>query len=161
MLVEEFIMKITVMNEDFVTITEQNLNDLTENPEKKIHLIKLNFTEPTKEKVLSVINTFTKTNRYVISNNIKIYNDILKTTGKKYYIENEKNTNLISYLRKNNKILINFNNLRQNELDLLLDEKILLDLLRNVEVIMIQSSIYEKYNTIFNSWDGNIILTEE
>lgn len=154
-------MKITVMNEDFVTITEQNLNDLTENPEKKIHLIKLNFTEPTKEKVLSVINTFTKTNRYVISNNIKIYNDILKTTGKKYYIENEKNTNLISYLRKNNKILINFNNLRQNELDLLLDEKILLDLLRNVEVIMIQSSIYEKYNTIFNSWDGNIILTEE
>ena len=161
MLVEEFIMKITVMNEDFVTITEQNLNDLTENPEKKIHLIKLNFTEPTKEKVLSVINTFTKTNRYVISNNIKIYNDILKTTSKKYYIENEKNTNLISYLRKNNKILINFNNLRQNELDLLLDEKILLDLLRNVEVIMIQSSIYEKYNTIFNSWDGNIILTEE
>ena len=154
-------MKITVMNEDFVTITEQNLNDLTENPEKKIHLIKLNFTEPTKEKVLSVINTFTKTNRYVISNNIKIYNDILKTTGKKYYIENEKNTNLISYLRKNNKILINFNNLRQNELDLLLDEKILLDLLRNVEVIMIQSSIYEKYNTIFNSWDGNTILTEE
>ena len=154
-------MKITVMNEDFVTITEQNLNDLTENPEKKIHLIKLNFTEPTKEKVLSVINTFTKTNRYVISNNIKIYNDILKTTGKKYYIENEKNTNLISYLRKNNKILINFNNLRQNELDLLLDEKILLDLLRNVEVIMIQSSIYEKYCPIFNSWDGNIILTEE
>lgn len=154
-------MKITVMNEDFVTITEQNLNDLSENLEKKIHLIKLNFTEPTKEKILSVINTFTKTNRYVISNNIKIYNDILKTTGKKYYIENEKNTNLISYLRKNNKILINFNNLRQNELDLLLDEKILLDLLRNVEVIMIQSSIYEKYNTIFNSWDGNIILTEE
>lgn len=154
-------MKITVLNEDFVTITEQNLNDLTENPEKKIHLIKLNFTEPTKEKILSVINTFTKTNRYVICNNIKIYNDILKTTGKKYYIENEKNTNLISYLRKNNKILINFNNLRQNELDLLLDENILLDMLRNVEVIMIQSSIYEKYNTIFNSWDGNIILTEE
>lgn len=154
-------MKITILNEDFVTITEQNLNDLTENPEKKIHLIKLNFTEPTKERILSVINTFTKTNRYVISNNIKVYNDILKTTGKKYYIENEKNTNLISYLRKNNKILLNFNNLRQNELDLLLDEKILLDLLRNVEVIMIQSSIYEKYNTIFNSWDGNIILTEE
>lgn len=159
--VEEFKMKITVINEDFVTITEQNITDLTENPEKKIHLIKLNFTEPTKERILSVINTFTKTNRYVISNNIKIYNDILKTTGKKYYIENEKNTNLISYLRKNNKILLNFNNLRQNELDLLLDEKILLDMLRNVEVIMIQSSIYEKYNTIFNSWDGNIILTEE
>lgn len=159
--VEEFKMKITVINEDFVTITEQNITDLTENPEKKIHLIKLNFNEPTKEKVLSVINTFTKTNRYVISNNIKIYNDILKTTGKKYYIENEKNTNLISYLRKNNKILLNFNNLRQNELDLLLDEKILLDMLRNVEVIMIQASIYEKYCTIFNSWDGNIILTEE
>jgi hypothetical protein len=159
--VEDVKMKITVKGTDFVIINEQNLDELFDRAEQKIHLIKLYFDEPTKEKILSVVNTFTKTNRYVISNNIKIYNDILKTTGKKYYIENEKNTNLISYLRKNNKILLNFNNLRQNELDLLLDEKILLDLLRNVEVIKIKQDTYDKYNNIFNSWDGNIILSED
>jgi hypothetical protein len=159
--VEDVKMKITVKGTDFVIINEQNLDELFDRAEQKIHLIKLYFDEPTKEKILSVVNTFTKTNRYVISNNIKIYNDILKTTGKKYYIENEKNTNLISYLRKNNKILLNFNNLRQNELDLLLDEKILLELLRNVEVIKIKQDTYDKYNNIFNSWDGNIILSED
>lgn len=151
-------MKLTTLGSDFVTITEQNLEDLSENIDRKIHLIKFNFTEPTKEKVLFVINTFTKTNRYVISNNIKIYNDVLKTTGKKYYVENERNTNLISYLRKNNKILFNFNNLRKNEYDLMIDEKILLDLLRNVEVIQLNKTLYDKYAVIFNSWDGNIIL---
>ena len=82
----------------------------------------------------------------------------LKTTGKKYYIENEKGANLISYLRKNNKILVNFNNLRKIEADLLLDESVLMDLLRNVEVIQISKSVYEKNIDIFSMWDGNIIL---
>ena len=154
-------MKLTTLGSDFVTVTEQNLEELSESMDRKIHLIKFNFIEPTREKILFVINTFTKTNRYVISNNIKVYNDVLKTTGKKYYVENERNTNLISYLRKNNKILFNFNNLRKNEYDLMIDEKILLDLLRNVEVIQISQSLYDKYVTIFNSWDGNIVLEGE
>ena len=98
-------MKLTTLGSDFVTVTEQNLEELSESMDRKIHLIKFNFIEPTREKILFVINTFTKTNRYVISNNIKVYNDVLKTTGKKYYVENERNTNLISYLRKNNKNL--------------------------------------------------------
>lgn len=151
-------MKLTELGTDYVTITEKNLDSLSEDADRKIHLIKLNFDEPNRDKILSVIDTFTKTNRYVISNNIKTYNDVLKTTGKKYYIENEKGTNLISYLRKNNKILLNFSNLRKNELDLMLDEKMLLDLLRNVEVIQIGADLYEKYTGIFNSWDGNLIL---
>ena len=151
-------MKLTIIGVDFVTIDEKNFTSLSENTDKKIHLIKFGFAEPTRDKILDVVNKFGKTNRFVISNNIKFYNDVLKTTGKKYYIENEKDVNLISYLRKNNKILVNFNNLRQNEIDLMLDETILRDLLRNVEVIQINKNIYDKYIDIFNSWDGNIIL---
>lgn len=153
-------MKLTSIGTDFVTINEQNFDTLSKNANEKIHLIKLEFDEPTKEKILSVVNTFTKTNRYVISNNIKTYNDTLKTTGKKYYIENSIGANLISYLRKNNKILLNFNNLRPNECELMLDNKILVDLLHNVEVIKIPKKVFEKYSTIFNAWDGNIILED-
>lgn len=151
-------MKITVINADFVNVDEKNIASLSEKAEEKIHLIKFGFAEPTRDKILNVVNTFSKTNRFVISNNIKLYNDVLKTTGKKYYIENEKGANLISYLRKNNKILVNFNNLRKIEADLLLDESVLMDLLRNVEVIQISKSVYEKNIDIFRMWDGNIIL---
>jgi len=151
-------MKLTLIGDDFVVINEQNIEELSKKLDRKIHLIKLNFTEPTRDRILFVINTFVKTNRYVISNNIRFYNDVLKTTGKKYYIENEVGANLISYLRKNNKILVNFNNLRKNESDVMLDEKILLDLLRNVEVIQISKEVYCKYVNIFNTWDGNIVM---
>jgi hypothetical protein len=101
-------MKITRIGKDYITINEQNVPTTDERRNDKIHLIKLNFEEPTKEKILFVVDTFQKTNRYVISNNIRVYNDVLKHTGKKYYIENRTGVNLISYLRKNNKILLIF-----------------------------------------------------
>lgn len=154
-------MKLTKYGKDFVIIDEDNFDDLVKKSNEKIHLLKLNFQSPTKEKILAVVNVFTKTNRYVISNNIKIYNDVLKTTGKKYYIENFIGSNLISYLRKNNKILLNFNNLRDNELKFLLDDNVLIDLLHNLEVVYITQDIYNKFVNIFNGWDGNIIMEEE
>jgi len=153
-------MKLASIGTDVVTVNEQNLSEISKRVNEKIHLIKFDFDDPTKDKILSVVNTFTKTNRYVISNNVKIYNDVLKTTGKKYYIENAPNINFISYLRKNNKLLLNFNNLRKNEQALLWDEKVLLDVLHNVEVIQIPNVVYEKYSIIFNAWDGNIIISE-
>lgn len=154
-------MKLTLIGADYATINEDNIESLSKGTDGKIHLIKLGFKEPTRDKVLSVLQLFPRTNRFIISDNVKFYNDILKTTGKKYYIENEKDANLISYLRKNNKIVVNFNNLRKNESDLFLDEKILPDLLRNVEVIQINKSTYEKNIDIFSLWDGNVILSED
>lgn len=152
-------MKLTVLGSDFITITELNLDELSKRAGEKVHLIKFDFTQPTKEKILLIVDTFVKTNRFVISNNIKIYNDVLKTTGKKYYIENEVGANIISYLRKNNKILFNFCNLRKIEQEFMLDEKLLIDLLRNVEVVQMPRSCYiDKYHDIFNNWDGNLVL---
>jgi hypothetical protein len=155
-------MKLTILNTDYITITEKNMYELQEKTNEKIHLIKFNFETPTREKILSVINTFTKTNRYVISNNVKLYNDVLRTTGKKYYIENESGTNLISYLRKNNKILLNINNLRPTEQLFIMEERILKDILYNVEVLQMKKSLYvEKIKFLFDDWNGNLVLTED
>lgn len=152
-------MKLTVIDKDFIVIDENNLNETNLLHMDKIHLIKLNFTQPTREKIENVINAYPKTNRFIISNNIKIYNDILKMTTKKYYVENETGNQLITFLRKNNKILLNFNNLRPHELSFVLQSNTLYDILKNTEVIMISKEIYDNYKNIFNQWDGNIILT--
>jgi hypothetical protein len=78
--------------------------------------------------------------------------------SKKYYVENEKGALLISFLRKNNKILLNFNNLKDFELSFLTEEAIFKDLLRNLEVILVGRKIYNEFSRIFNLWDGNIIV---
>ena len=153
-------MKITRIGKDYITINEQNVPTTDERRNDKIHLIKLNFEEPTKEKILFVVDTFQKTNRYVISNNIRVYNDVLKHTGKKYYIENRTGVNLISYLRKNNKILLNFSNLREFEREFLANKSILDDVLKNVEVIQMKKSIYNDSLSLLNYWDGNVILED-
>lgn len=99
-----------------------------------MHLIKLDFSHPTKEKVKTVINHFPHTNRYVVSNNIKFYNYMLKN-NKKYYVENEKGDSLVSFFKKNNKILLNMNNLTNVELQFIMND--IHDVLNNVEVIFI------------------------
>lgn len=152
-------MKKTIVNIDYITITEKNINELQDRKKEKIHIIKLDFEEPTKEKILNVIDTFTKTNRYVISNSIKVYNDVLKTTGKKYYIENEKNVAFISYLRRNNKILLNIDNLRPIEQTFILDPVVLKDVTHNVEVIQMNKLLYtNSVSSVLSDWFGNLIL---
>lgn len=153
-------MKITKVNTDYIIVDEKNVGESSLLNMEKIHLLKLNFAEPTREKIQNVLLAYPRTNRFVISNNIKIYNEVLKTTTKKYYVENEKGAALISFLRKNNKILLNFNNLRDFELSFLLEDDIIYDILRNLEVIMINRNIYNKFSKVFQTWDGNIIIDE-
>ena len=149
-------MKITIPGKDYIIIN--NIDDLKVTNDK-VHLIKFNFQIPDATMIDRVLLAYPKTNRFIISNYIKIYNDILKFTGKKFYVENSVGVDLISFFRKNNKILLNFNNLREHESSFLLHQNILLDVLRNVEVINIPKSLLDKYITLFNEWDGNIILT--
>ena len=151
-------MKLTIIGKDIIIINEENLGDKSLEKMGKIHLIKLNFSSPSREKIFAVIDLFPKTNRFIISNNIKIYNDVLKTTTKKYYVENENDTPFISFLRKNNKILLNFGNLGPSELSFLSHSNILYDLLKNIEVIKVSQSIYLSNINVFDSWDGNVII---
>lgn len=148
-------MKIAFVGSDFIELNEDNIYDFVD--KEKVHLIKLNFREPTEELILDVINKYPNTNRYVISNNIKLYNDILKNTTKKYYIENTENTKIITFFRKNNKILFNFNNVNKKVREFLLDN-FLFDILKNVEVIMIDKNSYKLKESIFQNWSGNVIL---
>lgn len=148
-------MKIAFVGSDFIELNEDNIYDFVD--KEKVHLIKLNFREPTEELILDVINKYPNTNRYVISNNIKLYNDVLKNTTKKYYIENTENTKIITFFRKNNKILFNFNNVNKKVREFLLDN-FLFDILKNVEVIMIDKNSYKLKESIFQNWSGNVIL---
>ena len=148
------------MGTDFISIDENNLDDENLSRIPKIHLIKLNFFKPTKQKVEDVIENFPTTNRFVIIDNIRIYNYILKETNKKYYIENNPNSDIISFFRKNNKVLINFNNLNTFSKQFLLSDGVFEDVLKNTEVIMIDKSIFNEKRNVLKNWPGNVIISD-
>ena len=85
-------MKITVMDVDYVVVNEENIKNKDLINRDKIHLIKLDFSKPTKEAIEMAVELFPNTNRYVIASNsvVKLYNDTFKMLGKKFYVENSK-----------------------------------------------------------------------
>jgi hypothetical protein len=133
---------------DYIEINEDNITDFVE--KEKIHLIKMNFEEPTEELIMKTLELYPNTNRFVISNNIKLYNDVLKNTPKKYYIENTENTKIITFFKKNNKVLFNFNNVNKKVKEFLLDN-FLFDILKNVEVIVIDKNSYINKETVLQN----------
>jgi len=152
-------MIITSVGTDYIELNENNLynKDLQQIP--RVHLIKLNFNEPTEKKVKKVLSLFPKTNRFVIENNIKIYNFILRGTSKKYYVSNIIDTNMVSFFRKNNKILVNFNYFDSINRMYYLQDDIFEDLLKNVEVIDINEDIFNEKDDILEYWRGNVIIS--
>ncbi len=153
-------MKLTKIGVDYVTINEDFLKNEDSSKYQKIHIINLEFSSPTKEKVEAVLNLFNKTNRYVISNNIRFYNDILKYTTKKYYVMNNVGNTLITFLRKNNKVLLNVSNLSAVEINMIMQKSIMEDVLRNIEVIMLKRKIYNVIDDILENWNGNVIIQD-
>jgi hypothetical protein len=151
-------MRITNIGTDYVRIDEDNIgdDDLLNIP--RIHLIKLDFFKPTESKIEGVLSLFPKTNRFVISDNIKTYNYILRNTSKKYYIENEIGAKLITFFKKNNKVLCNFNNLTDFERTFLLSDDCFDDVLRNTEVIIIDQEVFEEKKSVLERWSGNVII---
>jgi hypothetical protein len=93
-------------------IDEENYENVYE--KNKIHLIEIAFKEPTLEKIDTVIERFPNTNRFIVYDNVKFYNNAFKNL-KKYYVGNKKGDSLISFFRKNNKVLLNMINLSYNE----------------------------------------------
>ena len=154
-------MLITRIGSDFITINEDNLNDESLVGITRVHLIKMNFTNPTNSKINKVLELYPRTNRYIIENNIRIYNYILRSTSKKYYIENSVGVDLITFFRKNNKVLLNFLNLRIQERDFLLMDIVFKDLLRNIEVLYIDNNIYVDKKEMLDLWNGNVIMSEK
>lgn len=148
-------MKITYPERDYVIINEHNIDSYRGHCKK--HLIKLAFYEPTADKVIQVLNNYPDTNRFIVSNNIKIYNDILRNTNKKYYVENRCGEGLITFFKRNNKCILNFSNLSPKERRFALDY-MLVDILYNLEAILISKEDLWDYENIIKVWEGNVLL---
>jgi predicted P-loop ATPase/GTPase len=153
-------MRITAIGSDYIRVNEDNYSSKAFQRIPRVHLIKLDFAMPTFELVNQVLHLFPKTNRFVIEDNIRDYNSILRRTEKKYYVMNKKNTDIISFFRKNNKILFNMMNMSKEERDFFLMDGIFEDVLRNTEVIAVSKKIYDEKMEVLDKWKGNVIIVE-
>jgi hypothetical protein len=154
-------MQITRIGSDYISINEDSLYDENLINIPRVHIIKLDFFKPSESKIKNVLSLYPKTNRFVIEDNIKIYNYVLRNTQKKYYVSNTKGVKLISFFRKNNKIFLNFMNLNVFERQFLLINECFEDILRNAEVILVDNDILVEKESILNEWNGNVILYDE
>lgn len=151
-------MKVTLPGSDYIVLDDHNINECIDIP--KIHLIKICLSVPSTNTVCSIIQKFSKTNRFIIEDNIKFYNDIFKHYSKKFYVENKSDDRLISFFRKNNKVLLNVCNLN------FVDEEFIRlnieDVLRNIEVIQLTTNLFRSndYYLPLENWRGNVIITD-
>jgi hypothetical protein len=67
---------------------------------------------------------------------------------------------IITFFRKNNKILINFNNLSKEEEEFFLMDGIFEDVLKNSEVIAVNKDTHDIKMEVLDKWKGNVILSE-
>ncbi len=151
-------MKLTQPGKDVIKVGDEEFekNKVIDTGDK-VHLVKFDFTAPTKEKVDWVLHNYPDTKRFIVEDDIKTYNDILKVTPKKYYVENKPNTGLLTFFRKNNKVLLNFINLLKEERDFILDY-LLFDILKNVEIIILDETSVRNYYEQLKKWSGNVIV---
>lgn len=153
--------KITKPGQDIIVITDDDFNK-QKTTEEKIHLIRLNFEDPTIDKMNWVIDAFYKTHRYVIdSTDIRFYNGFFKRTNKKYYVINDQSTNgLISFFKKNNKVLLDITALSEFDKMYVLNVAFM-DVLRNTEVIIISKNDYTDHLEELNMYNGNCIIQDD
>lgn len=152
--------KLTKPGSDIIVITDQDFNN-NKQVEDKVHLIRLAFENPTIDKMNWVIDTFYKTHRFVIdSEHIRFYNGFFKRTNKKYYVINDKTTDgLISFFKKNNKVLLDVTVLSEFDRMYVLNVAFA-DILRNTEVIIISKNDYAEHLEELNMYNGNCIIAD-
>lgn len=154
-------MKFTNLGTDYISVTENDLKNNEILNQKKIHLIKLNLKNQTKENIEAAVALFPNTNRFVVPSNasIKVFNSVFKAIEKKYYVENEKGSKLISFFKKNNKVLLNIDNLAPHEKEFVLNKSTISDIMWNCEVIQMSKKDYTPpIAEQFTNWNGNLIL---
>ena len=137
--------RLTVEGRDFVVLTTlENIKKEKAEHSKKIHIIELNFQEPSEEILKEIINSFPETRRYVISNYIKFYNDQFKRyRDKKFYVRNLEGDNLLIFLKRNNKVLLDFTVLNDLEKKLIFED--LRTVLDYIEVVQILKKDFDNH----------------
>jgi hypothetical protein len=141
-------MKLTETGRDIISVDETNYQNFTSN---KIHIIKLDFLNPNYQKLQDVFKNYKKTNRFIIDDNIRTYNSLLKNVSKKYYVMNTPKAPLISFFKKNNKVVLNIHNLTDHDYVFVNNFTVLSDILNNLEVIIMDEQMLEKNYEIFSS----------
>jgi hypothetical protein len=154
-------MRITAVGSDYISVNEENYDSNNYQSISRVHLVKFDFAMPTYDLINQVLYLFPKTNRFVIEDNIREYNSILRRTEKKYYVMNKRDIEIISFFRKNNKILLNFMNLSIEEKTFFLMEGIFEDVLKNTEVIALSKKIYDEKIEVLDKWKGNVIIVDK
>lgn len=153
-------MRITKIGTDYVKMDENNFDKKEFRDISKIHIIKMNFKNDIKGNIGNIIKMYPRTKRYIIENNIREYNSVLKHTSKKFYVENKKYDKLISFFRKNNKVVLNIERLTDFEVEFV--KLNITDILQNVEVLYVgdMKDLFEDLRSSFEKWNGNVILNE-
>ena len=138
-------MIITKNGIDVITLNEKDQDVVfsKHNPDKKVHLIKLLYSDPSEKLLDEILLKFPLTNRFIVDDNIKFYNWYFKTKTKKYYVENICGVGIFSFFKKNNKILLNFKNLYKEDLEYLLLPDVFTDILKNLEIIELTPKMFE------------------
>lgn len=152
-------MRVTKIGTDYITINEENLEDPEILKIPKIHLIKMKFEiKNIDECVSETLDRFPQTKRFVIEDNIRDYNRLLKRTPKKFYVENKKGDKLISFFRRNNKVLLNVERITKFELEFVMEN--IDDILFNTEVLYFgdMNPLFDYLKSHLDTWKGNAIL---
>lgn len=151
--------RMTTIGKDYIVLNENNIETEKAKHQEKVHLIELQFTEPDEMLLRRVLNLFPETRRFVISDFIRFYNNQFKRyRDKKYYVKNLKGDNLFIFLKRNNKVLLDFTALEDIEKQLIFkDLRMILDY---VEVVKISRVDYELHFKVFKTWKGNVIIDE-
>jgi len=149
----------TVPGRDVIKVTDEDFINNTPNISSKVHIIKLDFNNPDDTKMEWVMSKFYSTKRFIIDNtNIKYYNYYLRRTNHKYYIINNNVWDgLISFYKRNNKVLLDITLLSESEKSFVLGIS-LNDILQNTEVITISSDDYQAVKNVIDKWRGNCII---
>ena len=142
---------------DLISVNENNMQ-MNEKISRKIHLIKLDFEEPSVEKMDWVIRTYEYTKRFIVTNQIPFYNWYFKRNRKKFYVENGLGVGIFSFFKKNNKVFLNLEKLSMTEKAFILNDLILEDILKNLEIIKISQDDFNQKKSVFNNWAGNIVI---
>lgn len=144
-------MKLTKLGVDLIKIDE-DYKPIMMDFDHKFHIIKLSFKEPNVLKILNVLKTFKDTNRFIVDDNIKVYNSALKSIDKKkYYVENVKGDDLITFFRRNNKVLLNTLRLDGNEVKFISHSKTFSDILKNLEVILVSDKFFKEKRSLLEN----------
>lgn len=154
-------MKIAYYGKEYLEVDESWLEQNNVPIKRKVHLVKLKFQEPTYEKINKVLEMLPETKRFIVQDNVRIYNYVFKYTLKKYYVENcYDDYRFFSFLKGNNKILINFTKFINSDVKTFLLNHLLEDIIKNVEVIKMNKTDFINNRELLESWSGNVILVE-